>query len=69
MSRTKSVKVCSFPGATTQDMEYFLKPLMNREPNHIVMPVRTNNLCEQEPQDIAENIEILAKQITYLKHL
>ena len=66
MSRTKSVKVCSFPGATTQDMEYFLKPLMNREPNHIVLHVGTNNLGEQEPQETAEKIQILAKQITEL---
>ena len=51
---------------TTQDMEYFLKPLMNREPNHIVLHVGINNLGEQEPQDIAENIQILAKQITEL---
>ena len=56
----------SFPGATTQDMEYFLKPLMNREPNHIVLHVGTNNLGEQEPQEIAEKIQILAKQITEL---
>ena len=42
MSRNKSVKVYSFSGATADDMESFLVPLLNKM--HIMLHVGTNNL-------------------------
>ena len=32
MSRRKSVKVQTFPGANTDEMEIFIKPLINKNP-------------------------------------
>ena len=65
MSRNKSVKVNSFPGATTEDMvSYPPNPLINRKPDHILLHVGTNNLATDSPQQIAENIVALTKLIT-----
>ena len=64
MSRNKTVKVNSFPGATTEDMASYLNPLINRKPDHILLRVGTNNLATDSPQEIAENIVALTKLIT-----
>ena len=64
MSRNKSVKVNSFPGATTEDIVSYLNPLINRKPDHILLHVGTNNLATDSPQEIAENIVALTKLIT-----
>ena len=63
MSRNKSVKVNSFPGATTEDMVSYLNPLINRKLDHILLHVGTNNLATDSPQEIAENIAALTKLI------
>ena len=64
MSRNKSVKVSCFPGATTQDMVSYLKPLINRQSNHLLIHIGTNNLSTDSSQEIAENIAALAKLVT-----
>ena len=60
MSRNKSVKVSCFPGATIQDMVSYLKPLINRKPDHLLIHIGANNLSTDSPQEIAENIAALA---------
>ena len=65
MSRNKSVKVNSFPGAATEDMVSYLNPLINRKPDHILLHVGTNSLATDSPQEIAENIVALTMLITY----
>ena len=64
MPRNKSVKVSCFPGATTQDMVSYLKPLINRKPDHLLIHIGANNLSTDLPQEIAENIAALAKLVT-----
>ena len=49
MSRNKSVKVHSFSGATTEDMESYLIPLINKKPDHVLLHVGTNNLATDTP--------------------
>ena len=63
MSREKMVKVHSFSGATTDDMDFFLKPLLNREPDHLILHTGTNDLRGQNPEEIAKRIRLLAEQI------
>ena len=41
MSRNKFVKVYSFSSATADDIESFLVPLLNKNPNHIMLHVGT----------------------------
>ena len=49
MSRNKCVKVSCFPGATTQDMVSYLKPLINRKPDHLLIHIGANNLSTDSP--------------------
>ena len=60
----KSVKVYSFSGATADDMESFLVPLLNKNPDHIMLHVGTNNLVMDSPEVIADKILSLTNMIT-----
>ena len=44
MSRQKSVKVYSFSGANTADMEHFLQLLINKKPDLIILHIGTNDV-------------------------
>ena len=57
------VVVTSFPGATTEDMEDFVKPLLRKKPDNVVLHIGTNDLNTQEPRLTAEGIVNLALQI------
>ena len=47
MARDNRVKVHSFSGATASEMEYFIKPLLERKPSHVVIHGGTNDLAER----------------------
>ena len=64
MSRNKSVKVHSFSGATTEDMESYLIPLISKKPDHILLHVGTNNLAMDTPEVIVEKLLRLVNTIT-----
>ena len=44
MSRQKSVKVYTFSGVDTGDMEHFLQPLINKKPDQIILHIGTNDV-------------------------
>ena len=48
----KSVKVCIFPGATTHDMYGYLKPLLEKNPDYIILHPGTNNLVNETSRNI-----------------
>lgn len=52
--------VRSFPGATTDDTEYFVKPVLRNKPDDVVLHVGTNDLNSQVPRLTAEGIVKLA---------
>ena len=64
MARDKAVKVYTFPGASCEDMENYLVPLMNRKPDQILLHVGNNDLRAGTPADIANKICHLATRIT-----
>ena len=66
MYRSKQVKINSFPGATTSDMFDFLKPLLKKDPDHVILNIGTNDLQDTglTPRDIVHDIVHLAKYIT-----
>ena len=64
MSRDKAVKVHSFPGASCDDMENFLIPLINRRPDQILLHVGTNDLRSGTPEEVAHRISNLTGVIT-----
>ena len=55
--------VKSFPGATIEDMEDFVKPLLRKKPDNVVLHIGTNDLNTHEPRLAAEGIVNLALQI------
>ena len=64
MARDGSIKVHSFAGATTQDMQDYIKPLLSRKPSRIVLHTGTNDLLnELDAEQIADKIFELGRKI------
>ena len=63
MLKEKMIKVHSFSGGTTDDRNSFLKPLLNREPDHLILHTSTNILRRQNPEEILKRIRLLEEQI------
>ena len=63
-NNTKSrVVVKSFSGATTADMNHYIKPTMERNPDQVILHVGTNDLKTTDALKVAENIVDLARKI------
>lgn len=60
------MKVHSFPGATTEDMGDFIKPLLRQKPSKIFLHVGTNTISQpgQTARSCAEGIVDLARYVT-----
>ena len=58
------VVVKSFPGATIEDMEDYLKPMIRKEPESIILHVGTNDLKNLSPKQVANGIANLGSQIS-----
>lgn len=52
-----------FSGATSEDMEDFLKPIPRKEPENLILHVGTNDLKSMEPAQLTESIRSLAQQV------
>ena len=52
----RSVKVRIFPGATTHDMHDYLKPVLKKNPDNIILHVGTNNSVNETSRDILNEI-------------
>ena len=65
MSRNSTVKVSSFPRYTTEDMHDFVKPLLRKNPDEIILHVGTNSLrsCDT-PRACAEEMIDLATMVS-----
>ena len=62
MARDGKIKINSFPGAATQDMHHYLKPLLARKPDHVILHCGTNNLMSSlDAEDVANKIIELGK--------
>ena len=57
------VVVKSFAGATTGDMKHYLKPTMEKHPQQILLHVGTNDLRDQNPNVVVDNVVELARKI------
>ena len=61
MKKNENVYVKPFSGSSNQDMEHFIKPLLNYKPEKLIIHTGTNNLRSNESwNEIAENIIKLA---------
>ena len=64
MSRNKLVKVHSFSGTNTIDVESFLVPLLNKKPDHLILHAGTNDLAYSNANQVAEKIVKLTGMAT-----
>ena len=53
--------VRSFPGTEADDMESYIKPTLKNKPKRTIIHCRTNDVKNNTPQSIADNILSLAK--------
>ena len=64
----KRVYVKSFPGARVAHMKHYVVPgLEELNPEEVILHIGTNNLRDQEPQEVAEAIVNLANDIVAMK--
>ena len=64
LSNTENhVVIRSFGGATTSDMEDYIKPVIRKEPEKVILHVGTNDLKTLSPNRVAEGIASIATQI------
>ena len=59
----KAAKVHSFPGASCDDVEYLLIPLINRRLDQILLHVGTNDLRSGTPEEIAHRFSNLTDSV------
>ena len=55
--------VKSFSGARIADMEDYLKPLLRKEPDEVILHVGTNNIRDESSRSVAEGIINLVTQV------
>ena len=60
---SNKVIVKSFSGATTEDMEDYIRPVLRKEPDKLILHVGTNDLKTLEPTEIVNSIQSLAINI------
>ena len=56
MSSKRVVKVRKFPGATTDDMYHYLMPLIQKQPDNVILHVGTNGASSCNSSEIVNNI-------------
>ena len=62
MSKNPKVNVTAFPGATTEDMADYMKPILRKNPEELVLHVGTNDLTTSERRQVAEALVDLASK-------
>ena len=64
MATDGKIKIKSFSGTTTQDMHHYLKPLLARKPDHVILYCGTNNLMNSlDAEDVTNKIIELGRNI------
>ena len=59
MSRRKTIKVQIFPGATINDMKFFVVPLLKKKLDKFIIHVGTNDVPHFTPDEMFKNIKEL----------
>ena len=62
-STNKKTIVKTSPGATVVDMNHYLKPTLEKNPELIVLHIGTNNIPKKNPSDIVKEIKSLGQGI------
>ena len=63
-NKKRVTKVHAFPGATTEDMVDFVRPLAYRSPDYLIIHAGTNDLIEFIAKDITDNFKDIVETTT-----
>ena len=58
LSKPYPVKVCHFPGASANDMHHYLRPLLQKSPDTVILQIGTNN-CVNESSACSSKVCLL----------
>ena len=56
MLRKFNVKLRSFPGAKTDDMFHYLVPLLEKNPDYVILHVGTNDAVDHQSNEFISKI-------------
>ena len=62
-STKRRVSIGCFPGATIEDMKYYIKPTLKRKPDHIILHIGTNNCLTNSATEVTAGIATLCDEI------
>ena len=63
LSRKYHMKVRSFPGANTRDLQDYVKPLIRKRPDKIIIVIGTNDIERKTVNEILRNIKLVMDMI------
>ena len=63
LSRRYQTKVRSFQGSTIKDLHDYIKPLLKKKPDKIVLVIGTNDMVNEKLPDILKSLKSLIDQI------
>ena len=63
LSKTRKIKVRSFPRAAVKDFSHFIKPLLKNNPTYVILHCGTNNLRSDTPEQIEEKLKKIETEI------
>ena len=57
-TKNRRVKVRAFPGATTDDLQHYVKPLSSRRPSHVILRAgaRRYERSSKKTEEITDNL-------------
>ena len=64
LSKQHNVRIRKFPGATVDDLNYHVHPILDRKPKHIIVHIGTNDATRSTSREILDK---LLKQKTLIK--
>ena len=62
---SERVTVKSFSGATVDDMKDFIKPILRKKPEKLILHFGTNDLRNTDPKAVADNVSNLVQSINH----
>ena len=63
-NKESKVVVKTFPGAKTSCMEHYMIPTLDQKPDVVILHCGTNDLKNQQPEEVCKNIVNLGKEIS-----
>ena len=65
--KNRRVEDRAFPGATTDDLQHYVKPLSSRKSSHVILHAGTNDLRPKKTEEIIDNL-FRVKDVIHMNH-